>query len=1075
VAPVPIRVATHTYGDAAFAVLASTVRRAKQADPLSPATVVVDRGPLALSVRRRLASTPPGVAHLRCTTWVRFAAELAQHWLSAGRRVPASPAIELEAVRSALVEETPSHLAGALDQPATLRALARTYRDLAAVSAVALDALAAQSPRAADVVGVVRRVRSALSDCVGTAELLAAAAAEVRRQPGRAAETCGQVAVYLPRRIGPPELELIETLGGCTDVEVIVGAVGDVIADGEARQLVTRLSGGAGRSATVDGGPEESGSARALAPTWVRSAPSADAEVLMALRHLMGRNAEGVPLERMALLHGGGPTYRQLVHDALAVAGIPAHGESARPLSSTVAGRALLGAVALPDHDWRRDDVTAWLASAPMLSGGHLVPAAEWNALSAEAGVVSGLGQWRERLGVHARSLRERARACGLAGAEAGADELDGTEDGSGPDAAGGDPGSSARARLLQIDARRCDELRSFLDTMAERLGRAPTSWEAWGEWARRLLADLFGPPARRAGWPDDEVVAFDAVGEALGRIGALDWLRGLAPTAADFRTALAAELDAPAPGTARIGRGLLVGRVEEAIGLDLEVVYVVGMVDGALPARQGDDVLLPDRERERAGDEVPLRAVDAASARRDFLAALAGAREQVLSCSRYDQRHGRELRPAPLFLEAVDALAGDGRRHAARELRGGPPPGLGERFQFVSSFAAAVGDGGGSSDAVSDADWRLRSLVRWVAARRRVSDHFLARDDASLAGSLAVRRARRSAQFTRFDGLVEHLEIPSPRSGAVQSATSLERLARCPRSYLFSHLLRVTVRELPETLLQLAPAERGLIVHRVLERLVAAEMVAGSSVEEDSSAREARMLVYAEEEFEEARRRGVTGHPALWALERSKMTSDLRAHLRDENEYRVASGARSVAVELDFGPPSETDVSVDTPRGDVRFRGRIDRVDELADGSVAVVDYKSGRPYGVLEGGDPLSGGQRLQLPVYALAARAAFGASRRVRAGYWFVGSPDPPEWLDLDEAVQSRLQEVLGTLAETIETGRFPARPGPSDGRPVRGSNCTYCPYDGMCPPDRVTSWRRKRADRALSSYVALVGET
>ncbi len=68
-----------------------------------------------------------------------------------------------------------------------------------------------------------------------------------------------------------------------------------------------------------------------------------------------------------------------------------------------------------------------------------------------------------------------------------------------------------------------------------------------------------------------------------------------------------------------------------------------------------------------------------------------------------------------------------------------------------------------------------------------------------------------------------------------------------------------------------------------------------------------------------------------------------------------------------------------------------------------------------------------------------------------------------------------DMYRTLAETIETGRFPARPGPSDGRPVRGSNCTYCPYDGMCPPDRVTSWRRKRADRALSSYVALVGET
>jgi ATP-dependent helicase/nuclease subunit B len=1072
---VAIRAGTHPYGDAAFSVLAHAVRRAKEADPFSPATVVVDRATLALSVRRRLASVPPGVVHLRCTTWPRLAAELAQLWLSAGTRVPVSPAIELEAVRSTLAERTPPHLAGALEQPATLRALVRTYRELAAVPDAALDTLAAQTARTADVVDVVRRVRSALAGCVGRTELLAAAAAEVRRVPGWAAEVCGQVAIYLPRQVGVPELELIEALGGCTEVEVIVGVVGDVVADGEARRLVALVSERAGPGGTVDDGHEGDGPGRVAAPTWVRSAPSADAEVLMALRHLMGRNAEGVPLERMALLHSGGPPYRQLVHDAVAAAGIPAHGGSARPLSSTVAGRALLGALALSDHDWRRDDVTAWLASAPILSGGHLVPAAEWNALSVEAGVVAGLEQWRERLSAHARSLRELARARGLAGAGDGAEDDAG---GGGDGAADRDPVSAARAQLLEADARRCDELRAFLDTMAERLGRAPTSWEAWGEWTRRLLADLLGSPARRGGWPADEVAAYDAVSEALGRIGALDWLGGPAPSAADLRTALGAELDAPAPGTARFGHGLLVGRVEEAIGLDLETVCVVGMVDGAFPSRQGDDVLVPDRERERAGEAVPLRGADAASCRRDFLAAVASAREQVLSCSRYDQRRGRELRPAGLFLEAVDALAGDGRRRVARELRDGPPPGLGERFQYVLSFADAVSDGGRGADAVSDADWRLRSLVRWVEANGRVSDHFLARDDALLAGSLAVRRARRSAQFTRFDGLVERVAIPSPGTGVVQSATGLEGLARCPRSYLFSHLLRVTARELPETVLQLAPAERGVIIHRVLERLVAAEMATqmatGASGEAEPSAREARMLAYAEEEFEEARRRGVTGHPALWALERSRMTSDLREHLRGEAEHRAASGARPVAVELDFGPASGTEVSVGTPCGVVRFRGRIDRVDELADGSVAVVDYKSGRPYRALEGGDPLSGGQRLQLPVYALAARAAFGA-RRVRAGYWFVGSPTPPEWLDLDDAARSRLEEVLGTLAEAVETGRFPARPGPSDGRHLRGSNCTYCPYDGMCPPDRVTSWRRKRADPALSTYVALVGET
>ncbi len=1075
--PVATRAGAHPYGDSAFGVLSRVVHAAK-ADPFSPVTVLVEHGGLALAVRRRLAGEPPGVVHLRCTTWTRLAAELAAGWLASERRTVASAAVELEAVRSALSELTPPSLTGALDQPGTLRALARTCRELATVPDAALEALASQGTRAADVTGVVRRVRCALSGCVGASELLGAAATEVRRSPARAAELCGAVAVYLPRRVGTPEIELAEALGECTEVEVIVGTTGDDASDRRSHELVALLS---VRSAPVAAPARPFRPARALAlptvalptvvrPTVVRSAPSADAEVLLALRHLMGRNEEGVPLERMALLHSGVPPYPQLVHDVLAGARVPAHGGRVRQLSSSVAGRALSGALALADHDWRRDDLSTWIASAPLVHDGHLVPSAEWDTLSAEAGIVSGLDQWRERLRALAVARRADAQLEDLRDDGEGDVASDGERD--------GDRTSSHRARRLQLDARRCDELRAFLDAISQRLEQTPRTWAGWGEWANRLLTDLLGTAARRAGWPPDEVVAFDAVAGALGRIGALDWLGGAAPGSADFRAALAAELDAPAPETARFGHGLFVGRVEGAVGLDLDVVCVVGMVDGAFPPRRGDDVLLPDRERERAGAAVPLRRADPAEARHDFFAALACARERILSYSRYDQRHGRELRPARLLLDSLEALAGDGRRLAAAELRSGPPPSIEEgRFQFVASFADAVRDGARTGAPVTEADWRLRSLARWVTAGNRVSDHFLVRVDPALAGAVEVRASRRSARFTRFDGLVERVPVPSPASGKVQSATGLESFARCPRRYFFSHLLRVTARELPETVLQISPAERGVIVHRVLERLVGAEIdrrASGGGDDEDAVTRQTRMLALAAEEFGGAQSRGVTGHPALWALERSRMTSDLGEHLRVDTEYRTATGALPVAVELVFGPPSGADVAVETSAGAVRFRGRIDRVDELAGGELAVVDYKSGKPFSTKDVGDPLSGGERLQLPVYALAAKAAYGEDREVRAGYWFVGAPTPPEWLTLDGSVHDRLAEVVGALSEGIEAGRFPARPGP-EGWSSHGDNCRFCPYDGMCPPDRGASWRRKRADPALAGYVSLVGET
>lgn len=1039
-----IRAGAYPFGEGAYGALADAVRSAKGDDAFSPVTVLVDRGALGLATRRRLAATPPGVLNVRFVTWSRLAAELAADWLAEGGRRTTSPAGELEAVRAALAGSPASRLASARDQPSTLRALARTYRELAAVPPSALDALGAQSARAAEVVDVVRRARRALQGCVGPAELLEAAAREVRRAPQRAAGVLGALVVYLPRRIGEAELGLLDALGACTDVEIVAGATGDAAADGPLRALLERAA--PGRAAPIVVGQE------VPAASLIRSAPSADAEVLMALRQLMGESAGGTPLERMALLHSGVAPYPQLVHDAVTRAGIPAYGGSPRPLSATVAGRVLSGLLALPERDWRRSDVAAWLGSGPLLHAGRPVPAAEWDVLSCEAGIVAGRDQWNERM--------------------------------------------TALKRARPADARGCEELRAFVASLADRLDEVQRSWAEWSAWADRLLGELLGGPAHRAAWPSEDVVAFDAVREALGALGALDWIGGGAPSLGDVRAALGAELDAFAPTTARFGRGLFVGRVDDVVGLDLDVVCIVGMVDGAFPVRSSDDVLVPDDERARAGPGIPLRAISDAEARRDYLAALACARVRVLSYPRFDQRRGRELRPARALLDAVERVAGDGRRRSPRDLQAGVPAGVPvDVYRFVASYGEAVrGDvhdvhrPHGASEPVSVADWGLRSMTRWVTAGRPPVAHFLARTDPALAGALAVRRDRRGARFTRFDGLTERVEVPSPED-ALQSATGMESYARCPRRYLFGHLLGITARVLPEAVLQISPADRGILIHRVLERFAAAE-IAGVRAEpaedgDDRSgeddrleveARERRMMAYAEEECAAAARRGVVGHQALWALERSRILSDLRDFVRSDAKLRASTGATPLVVELEFGSAPDAEVPVPITSGRfVRFRGRIDRVDRLADGSLAVIDYKTGTRREP-SGDDPLGGGTQLQLFVYAMAARARFGGTHPVRAAYWFIGSAAPPDWLELDEGIERRLATVLGSLADGIEGGRFPARPGPTDGRSAtRGAHCGFCPFDAMCPPDRTAAWRRKHEDPVLADYVALVGTT
>ena len=111
----------------------------------------------------------------------------------------------------------------------------------------------------------------------------------------------------------------------------------------------------------------------------------------------------------MAIVHSGSTQYVTLLHTMLRQAGIPFNGGGVRPLSATVAGRILLGALALTDHDWRRGEVAEWLNTGPIVHHGRSIPATRWDVLSAEAGVAEGLLGWKRQLEQRAAELRNDA------------------------------------------------------------------------------------------------------------------------------------------------------------------------------------------------------------------------------------------------------------------------------------------------------------------------------------------------------------------------------------------------------------------------------------------------------------------------------------------------------------------------------------------------------------------------------------------------------------------------------------------------------------------------------------------
>jgi len=1052
------------YGIPAEACLTEGISQAKAADRLNPVTVIVPSMYAGVTLRRYVGRVN-GLINVRFMVIPRLAEYLGSSAMAERGKSALTPTIKLAAIRHHVSKIAGRKPLGAIaGHPPLHEYLVHTFEELDLLSPEQLTWLAGKSELTGQVVEWYLAFKKLTQHYYDREELaLGAAGAVDAGSADGALKDLGQIIFYLPTGLTPGETEMVKALGKQGLCKVILGITGEKEADGEALNLALRLE-------TVLGKARTGASAAETGPTChLLVAPDPYEEVRQVVRNCVYQAEKGTPFHQVAVLYRSSELYGELVKNQLELAGIPAAGPDPLPLKDSAAGRALLNLLNVFETGLSREALIRWVAESPVKTGpaneSACQTAALWEEVSGKAGIVGGARQWQERLELYQAENSRQYRQKVLCQEETATGALE-----------------RDKARL---------EASAMLKEFTAGLwaNQPPENGAGWAElagWATEMMKKYTAPEH----WSEGEQAKYEKVISIVEELGRLGVIEPGPITLAGFTQSLKDSLGSSSGRLGATGTGVFTGRLSSARGMNFRVVHILGMAEGAFPPHAWDDAVIPDRLRLELGKDGPLRLRKRrrAEERLLYLAARAGAGECFLSFARSGGSGGRRNYPAAWLIEEANALhraCCDAGEHGAEPVK---PVNCTNLEQFAgqswltvikSHYDSLAGLGGLVPAEAHDYD--MHSLAGWHKLGKKLEAHYLARTEAGWRRAIEAEKARRSVNFTAWDGSLVTLAGSSPRLGipgeTPRSPTQLERWATCPFKYFLTHILKIEVAENPEEVTTISALDRGSLVHSILERFVTAVIDDDQLPERgqpwNNSHRELLMGI-ARKELKTAEESGITGRRLFWNVARDEILDDLEVFLKKDFQMRAKLGTRPVAVEWKFGFGQDTpDAALELPGGrKISFRGVIDRID-AGEGTALVIDYKTGGDYGYSNmEKDPLKNGTRLQLPVYALAAKKLVGEDCEIKAAYWLVSAKGrfSLKEMELKTELEEHFKGQVAAIVTGIENGLFPANPGGEE-RP----NCAYCDYASLCPADSYLAWERKSVNPELAPYLNLAGGT
>lgn len=298
----------------------------------------------------------------------------------------------------------------------------------------------------------------------------------------------------------------------------------------------------------------------------------------------------------------------------------------------------------------------------------------------------------------------------------------------------------------------------------------------------------------------------------------------------------------------------------------------------------------------------------------------------------------------------------------------------------------------------------------------------------------LLLRQSRTDTSASVFHGkAVAH----ERRSYAV---SALETYLECPFKFFAKHVLGLDEEQQDEEARR--PRLQGIFLHTMFQAFFEEWGRTGHRAITLENLADARAV------FAQVVEPLLSTLPAAEAtLERNRLFGSAAAEGLAEVVFRVEAewGASVLERLLEHRLEGEFEIrDIAGPRR-IALTAVADRIDLLEDGTLRVIDYKSGRPP---------SAKRMLQLPVYSVCASQQLdgrhGRSWAVGAG-GYIAFRDARRFVPLADRgnLDHVLQEAQARLLHAIdgmEAGEFPPDP-------VEPFRCTFCAYPGVCRKDYV----------------------